>query len=319
MNVDIALATYNGSRFLRPLLESLESQQQVSVRIVASDDGSMDDTLDVLRRPEATVPVVIVPGKPCGNILRNFENAIQATDAPYVALSDQDDVWDPRKLELLLARVRAIEESRGEQTPVLVFCDLEIVNRDLRVVSASFFESTLKSSRASLFRDFVLSNHVPGCAMLMNRALIDLALPFPEVDIHDHWLIEVAALFGAVEYVDQALIKYRQHGSNNIGLGASGRGGFDRIRSMFTTVPRQVIDRRKRWLKQADSIRRNMEALKIRFGETIPTAEMVLIDAILAGNSRTVHRALRYACTGERKLDYWGLLRAISLSAGSAR
>lgn len=314
--VDIALATYNGARFLRPLLQSLQDQQGVDLRVIASDDGSTDDTMALLRKVGQVgqgFPIAMAPANPRGNVLRNFENALLFTEAPYVALSDQDDVWDPRKLEVLLARACAIEADQGSGMPVLVFCDLEIADEDLRTISPSFFRSTLKSRGARRFRDFVLGNHVPGCAMLVNRALLEKALPFPEVDIHDHWLIQVAALFGVVAYVDRPLIKYRQHGSNAVGLGAAGRGRLARIASLITSAPQQLIGRRRRWARQAQAVRRNMAALKERYGTGALRAEdAALIDAVVKGDRQGIRHGLRGALSGERKLDYWGLLIALS-------
>ena len=315
-NVDIALATYNGMPYLEELLASLEAQSAPGLRVVASDDGSSDATLACLERQRAGLPIILAGGEPRGNILRNFENALKATSAPYVALCDQDDVWDHEKVAVLLERVRQAEARLGPGVPVLAFCDLEVVDRDLGTISPSLFGATRKTGAARRFRDYVLNNHVPGCAMLMNRALLEKALPYPALDIHDHWLIQIAALYGAVEFVDRPLIKYRQHGANNIGLGSAGRTPLQRAIATVTVMPRQLAARASLWRKQAASIRRNMAALRDRFGDTIPDAgDRETIRAVLAGDRQGMQACLGEALTGERTVDYYGVLWTLARAA----
>lgn len=318
--VDIALATYNGMPYLEELLDSLEAQSARRLRVVASDDGSTDRTLECLARPRAGLAVTLAEGKPRGNILRNFENALEATTAPYVALCDQDDVWDKEKVASLLERVKEAEARLGPGVPVLAFCDLEVVDRELRTISPSLFGATRKTGKARHFRDYVLNNHVPGCAMLMNRALLDMALPYPALDIHDHWLIQIAALFGAVEFVDRSLIKYRQHGANNIGLGSAGRTRAQRVLAGVTVMPRQLAARPRLWRVQADSIRRNMAALHERFGDRIPEdSDRETIAAVLVGDRAAMHACLGEALTGERAVDYRGVLWTLSRAARKSK
>lgn len=310
--VDIALATYNGSRFIEPLLASLRAQTHAPVRIYVSDDGSRDKTIDLLRASAELMDLRIVPYAPSGNILRNFENAISATDAPYVALCDQDDVWHPQKIELLLARMRELELAHGSETPLLVFCDLEIVDAELATIHPSFFGSTIKSSRARTFRDFALNNHAPGCATLMNRALIDLALPFPDLDIHDHWLIQLATLSGHVDCVDMPLIRYRQHGSNSIGLGMSSEGSA--FLTKYRRLMKSILERSGLWRQRSASARKNMTALLQRLDpDRIAAQDKRLIDAVLKpATILTLGSHFRGAHSGEREIDKLGVLWTIS-------
>jgi len=313
MLVDVALATYNGALFLPELLQSLQNQTQSGLRIIASDDGSKDDTLVLLAAASGATQILVAPARPRGNIMRNFENALLFTTAPYVALSDQDDVWDPRKIEKLLAAVQAIESRLGPDVPALAFCDLEIVDRSLGMISPSFFAATLKSSQALEFEDYVLNSHVPGCAMLMNRALLEKSLPFPTVSIHDHWLIQIATLFGEVSYVDEVLIKYRQHGSNNIGLGDAGRTPTEKMKARITSVPKQILRRVAKWRQQARAIRQNIDSIYERYApELAGSPQLTLITAVRARDGKAMRRSLAKARTGERGIDKQGLIWALS-------
>lgn len=315
--VDIAMATYNGAAFLSAQLESLARQSYKDIFIYISDDGSTDDTLNIIQGASELVPLCLVRSSSGRSIIRNFEDALVATKAPYVALSDQDDVWHSDKISLLYDKIVELEGKFGKETPLIVYSDLEIVDEHLNTILNSYFASSLKSSSATDFRDFVLNNHVPGCAMLMNRALVELALPFPSVDIHDHWLMQVATLFGRVAYLDQPLVKYRQHQSNSIGLARIADTGLDKLGRIISRLPHELRNRRKRWVKQAASVRENAAWLRSRFDSRLSFDQKLLLDSILScTSSRQFRKILRGARTGERWVDFYGVSFALSLREG---
>lgn len=307
--IDIALATYNGSAYLPEMLRSYEQQSHPDIRLIVSDDGSSDDTISFVNKHRSQISVQVVPSSPRKGVLRNFETAISATTSSYIALSDQDDVWHRDKLAALQKSIMEIEKEFGSDVPALVFSDLQIVDALGKVTHPSYFKSTLKSPATS-FRDYVLSSHVPGCAMMINRALLEKALPFPEVGIHDHWLIQVATLMGKVGYVDAALMGYRQHGSNSVGLGSRSKHGLERFIWIASSIPRMVPQRLSRWRQQANSIKKNMTALISRYDGDIPNPEdrkliMAIVDADRHG--RLIKR-FQGAVTGERSIDMRGIL-----------
>lgn len=303
--VDIALATYQGAKYLEEQLRSYQAQTWPRFRIFASDDGSRDETVAILSSAERYLPIKTNEDQRRKGVAANFSLSIATCTADYVALSDQDDVWHPEKLGALVEAAVAVEREVGHQTPVLVFSDLEIVDSSLRGLSGSFFKSTVKSAAARSFRDFVITNHAPGCAMLFNRALLDRAMPIPDVDVHDHWLVQVAALFGRVAYVDRPLIKYRQHSANVIGLGAG-----ERVLTRMKKTVHRLAGRPGRWRRQAASIRRSMDALQARFGDSeLDPEDRFLIRTLADGRSMgAIRRLLDGAAIGERRIDYLGIL-----------
>ncbi|WP_448623068.1 glycosyltransferase family 2 protein [Dickeya fangzhongdai] len=217
--ISIALATYNGGRYVRQQLDSIQHQTHQDFIIHVCDDGSRDNTLEVIRSHELYQQgkVRLYPGKGGLGAMKNFRRAIACCEDRYIALCDQDDYWVPEKLERLLNEVKA-HEQEGE-TPVLAFSDLEIVDAVLGPLYPSFYRASIKSSAASQPEDFVVSNHIPGCAMLFNRALKQLMEPMPDdIRMHDWWIAMIAAHSGKIAYVDRPLIKYRQHGNNTVGV-----------------------------------------------------------------------------------------------------
>lgn len=316
--IDIALATYNGEQYLRPFLDSIRRQTHANIRLVFSDDGSNDATLEVLDEYNQHLDITRAHHEPSRNVLRNFESAIGATDAPYVALADQDDVWMDSKLSLLFERITELEAEFGGDVPLVVFSDLEIVDDQLHVIAPSYFDSTIKSRGATRFKDYILGSHVPGCAMMCNRALVDVATPIPAVRIHDHWLILVATLLGKVSCVDQPLIKYRQHAGNTIGLGQGSKGRIGQIANFVSNLAARHKERRNLWAQHAIWNREYLVELDRNFADRIRSGEdRALLEAILSGDASTSVKLMRDASTGRRKFDARMMLR--KMLAASAK
>lgn len=227
--VDILLATYNGAKYLPEQLASLEAQTHSDWRLIVRDDGSDDGSVDLIRnwaRDVKRALVVIEDGDTRLGPAASFGRLIARSDAPYFACCDQDDSWFETKIERLLSEVQSLEAEMGEDKPLLVHCDLEVVDEHLNATGKQFWEeahitfvniegaASFDRARASL----LLQNVVTGCAMLGNANLRLRATPVREgVHVHDWWLALIAGHFGAVRAVPETLIKYRQHGANAIG------------------------------------------------------------------------------------------------------
>lgn len=308
--VDVAMATYNGGLYLREMLDSIVGQTHSNVRVLLSDDGSSDDTCDIAQEYRGLMNLELLEGASRKGVLRNFETAISATDASYVALCDQDDFWMKDKLSLLLRRLQELEVEYGPSTPLLVFSDVEVVDEKLRTLKKSMFDKSIKDKAASIFEDFFFSSHVPGCAVMFNRKLLDLALPFPDVRIHDLWLIQLASIFGHVSYVDQPLVKYRQHENNVIGLGVSRASGLSKLAYPIAFIRQRAT----KWEEKALFIRKTLLALEKNFSEDLPDNVRALIEyGALQPTFLRLIRLLGSAKTGERSFDCYGILANLVL------
>jgi glycosyltransferase involved in cell wall biosynthesis len=220
--IDILLATFNGASYLSEQLDSLLAQTCRGWRLLVRDDGSSDETLEILenyrsRHPDA---ITIIPNEgqnlgACGNFSRLLEQA----DAPYVMFCDQDDVWMPGKIEITLAAMRELEREHGAETPFLVHTDLMVVDERLKRLGDSLwlFQCTEPQKLTKLNR-VLMQNFATGCTVMINRALRDLAVPVPaEALMYDWWLALVATAFGRVAVVERPTVLYRQHGGNDTG------------------------------------------------------------------------------------------------------
>jgi hypothetical protein len=153
----------------------------------------------------------------------NVNRLLQATTAPYVALADQDDLWLPQKLEESLKRLQQMEEMYGSQTPMLVHSDLELVDKDGAMLGCTYLKRQRLDPERIAPQHLALTNVVTGCTALVNRSLLEHAMPIPpEALMHDWWIALVACVFGRIELLPSPTILYRQHNDNL--LGAKGLG-----------------------------------------------------------------------------------------------
>lgn len=257
--VDVLLATYNGAKYLPAQLDSLLAQTHQNFRLLVSDDGSSDATLDILQSYGARFGArwVLVPNaQPGMGVVRNFENLMAASlrdgVAAWVAFADQDDVWLPEKIECCLRAMQQMEQECGAGLPCLVHSDLTVVDEGLKVISESFARyqrmDPLQCSPLSLLS----VNQVTGCTMLVNRSLLRMALPLPRETIMHDWWCGLLSGSGRRCFVPTPLILYRQHGANQVGakdrslktrlfrLLTNGQGIVQRVRALGLATYRQA-------------------------------------------------------------------------------
>lgn len=218
--IDILLATYNGADYLREQIESILEQECHEWRILARDDGSTDNTLEILQEYANRHPEKIEIIKGANNIgaIKSFSELMAISTSPYIAFCDQDDVWKREKLSIMLEAAKQIEAENGVDFPVLVHSDLEVVTATLDIIYPSFWHYQGINQLRNSLENLLVENTVTGCATLFNRALLTCAFPVHEkAYMHDYWLALTAAATGKIVSLSEPQIKYRQHGKNTLG------------------------------------------------------------------------------------------------------
>jgi len=114
--------------------------------------------------------------------------------------------------------MRQMEGRYGSRTPLLVHSDLAVCDANMRLIAPSLWKFQRLNPQVDDFSRLLVQNNVTGCTVLINRALADLAFPIPrEAVMHDWWLALVASAAGKIGFVPRPLVRYRQHGANQIG------------------------------------------------------------------------------------------------------
>jgi len=219
--ITILFASYNGEKYIKAQLDSLFAQSVQDFTINIRDDASTDSTVDIIKEYMAKFPDRI-------NLTQNTVNSgspkyvflelMQSVRGEYIMLCDQDDVWNADKIEVSLAEIKAVEESCGKHTPVLVFTDLTVTDENLNLISASFKDMMNSDFTKINFNTLLVQNILTGCTAIYNNALACYFTKPPRYCVmHDWWLILTAAAFGKIGVIDKPTLLYRQHGDNNIG------------------------------------------------------------------------------------------------------
>lgn len=224
MKISVAMCTYNGARYLRDQLDSIATQTRPPDEIVICDDQSSDQTAEIVNgfASSAPFPVRLYINEQNLGSTKNFERAIGLSEGDIIALSDQDDVWLPEKL-------RQIEECFERELALgLVFSDAQVVDEHLQPMGFQLWESVgFDRDQRRLVRDGrVLDVLLPGwtvtgATMAFSAKFKDLVLDIP-TDlplIHDGWIALLIGSVASVSFIEEPLIKYRQHVNQQIGAG----------------------------------------------------------------------------------------------------
>jgi len=231
--VIVLLSTYNGEKYLQGQLDSLYKQKYTNFNAIVRDDKSTDNSLKILKAHNIEV---MPKGKNLGpkGSFSALLDYILKSDSNYFMFCDQDDIWQVDKIEKTLKKMKELENEFGN-IPLLVHTDLEVVDEDMKTIDKSFWHFEQISPSINEFNRLLMQNTITGCTVMINRKLAELAMPIPtDVIMHDWWLGLVASKFGKIDYVDEALIKYRQHAQNSIG--ANGFGIDYIINKIFTAM-----------------------------------------------------------------------------------
>lgn len=205
MRVSVALATYNGGRYLGEQLASLLAQTRLPDELVVGDDGSSDDTLALLEDFAARAPFPVRITRNPANLghAANFVATMRRCEGAVVFPCDQDDVWHPGKI------VRMLDFLSGNPGLWLAAHDAALVDAEGRPLGLTMGGQVdaVSGLRASL-------GIVAGCCMAIDRRLLALLDGNPRLRQHDAWLAEAARLLGLRGYLPEPLIDYRRHGGN---------------------------------------------------------------------------------------------------------
>lgn len=212
LKVAILLATFNGEKYLLDQLKSLESQKDVTLSVFANDDGSTDQTQSILNAwfkkgviKEITYTNGVGSTKAFSKLLEKNH------DFDYIAFCDQDDIWESTKLVDLIREMDSI----NTQIPQLAFSRRTFIDSKNSVIGSS-----KRLSKAPSFANALVENIAPGNTILLNREAAKLVNVFFTNSIchYDSFTYLIISAFGRCIFVDKALVRYRIHSENSIGL-----------------------------------------------------------------------------------------------------
>lgn len=200
--ISIALATYNGEKFLAQQMDSLLAQDYPNLEIVISDDCSSDGTWNILLSyAERDSRIRLLPRETNLGYVRNFIRVFMACKGELISPCDQDDIWYPNKTSRLVSAI-------GDA--MLVYCDNRFIDEYNKSLGKKFSD-TVKTFSGSESRAVIFFPSVCGHTMLFRANLLGVTDKLDTASYIDWMLVFLAAEVGSVSYLGEVLVDWRHH------------------------------------------------------------------------------------------------------------
>lgn len=210
----VLMSTYNGEKYIQQQLLSILNQKvDANIYIKIRDDGSSDKTFEILQSNQQKYPdiIEIVKGKNIGCNASFFELLNSSFGYDYYAISDQDDVWFPEKLQTACEYLGKEDDT----VPLLYASAPYLVDANLNPYGMG-----RKKERDFTIYNTIIQNICPGHSQMMNNALLRKLqgnLDISRLYAYDAWITNMAILYGKIIYNNNPFVYYRQHGDNSVG------------------------------------------------------------------------------------------------------
>ena len=278
MKVSLVLATYNGEPYLEQQLESIRTQTRVPDEIIIGDDHSTDRTVLILeeyQKAHPELPIMIFRNGDNLGYRRNFRRLLRDCSGDVIFLCDQDDVWNPEKIEKMAGfftpESSLTGENRSSQPDTIrspghpggqrrdgallnvqaVACSFDLINGDGRKIhrhhrsgwsNQNLYHRVVRRGDLVSVRpeDISFHNFCQGCALAFTREVKDRFLAIDSDELPHDWLINLcAAAGGGLYFYNEPLFRYRIHGDNAQGL-AVRAGNGEKMRTGYRTLEAEL-------------------------------------------------------------------------------
>ncbi|WP_372651078.1 glycosyltransferase family 2 protein [Draconibacterium sp.] len=208
MVISVCIPTFNGGHYIKEQLDSILNQTRAVDEIIISDDSSTDQTVEIIRSYN-NPRIRLFENQQFSSPIFNLEFALKQTMGDYIFLADQDDIWMPDKVEILIKELASSK---------LVISDGIVINQEGNEIASSIFE--IYNSRKGFLKNLAKNSYM-GCCMAFHKDLLPIVLPFPKkIAMHDLWIGLNAELYTNPIFCPAKLVKYRRHDFNKTPLDA---------------------------------------------------------------------------------------------------
>lgn len=217
--VTVLMSSYDGDKYISEQIESLLAQKGVEIRIVIRDDGSKDQTNNILSEYSSKCSeIILIKGDNCGaeeSFNRLCKYAVEEESSDYYAFCDQDDVWDEDKLSVAINSLKGFDNT----LPLLYFSNLKMVDENLNYIRDFYSKDEVFIDKSkTLVQIFTY-----GCTCVFNRKALEYYCQVePQSTFHDNWIYCICSYLGKVIYDPCGRIQYRQHENNLSGHRVTG-------------------------------------------------------------------------------------------------
>jgi glycosyltransferase involved in cell wall biosynthesis len=203
--LSICIATYNGDKYVRQQIESIQPQLSGHDEIIISDDSSTDRTIEIIE--DINDSRIRLFKNSFKSPIYNFEYCFTKATGDIIFISDQDDLWLPNKV----ATICTVFQDNPSIT--LVASDAQIIDENGEIVVNTFYSDHMKFTSKVI--PIIIKNRFLGCTLAFRRSILEVLLPFPShLPMHDSWIGIINQLYGRVHFINTPLISYRRHSQN---------------------------------------------------------------------------------------------------------
>jgi len=200
--ISVCIPTYNGEKYIQQQLDSIFAQATRVDEIIISDDSSTDRTIEIIKSYNDN-RIKLIENQKFSSSIFNLENALKHARGDYIFLADQDDIWYPDKVKIVLKHLENYN---------LVITDCKLIDENDNTLAPSFFQ--IVNSGKGFFKNLIKNSYL-GCCMAFDRNLLKYILPFPKrIAMHDIWIGLNAELFSSIYFCNEQLVRYRRHEGN---------------------------------------------------------------------------------------------------------
>ena len=214
----VMMSTYNGEKYLRQQLDSIENQKlNIDLHILIRDDGSSDSTVNIIKEYQNKYGnIELITGENIGCNASFFYLLEKADKYTYYAISDQDDVWFSNKLQVGIDEIKKVKED----IPTLYGGCSYIVDDNMKI-----YGETQKKKKEIKLTNSVIQNFTPGHSQIMNYKLMNLlkqdTIDISKIYVYDYWITNIAILYGKLIFNNEPYTYYRMHKNNTVGYGSN--------------------------------------------------------------------------------------------------
>ena len=210
-SISVCMATFNGEKFVREQIQSIILQFEKNDELIIFDDFSTDKTVEIISSIKDPRIILQTNEKNIGQV-RTFELCINKCKSDIIYFADQDDIWEPSRLENLRD---AIIEHKVD----LVASNMSLIDADNNPLNylrlPPLLKSESKNKNGNLAKIFLGKMGYFGCTMAFRRSFLNLALPMPNnIESHDLWFAICANLNRSIAHVESVTLQHRVHGHN---------------------------------------------------------------------------------------------------------
>jgi len=214
--ISVCMAVHNGALFLRHQIDSILPQLNDGDELIISDDASTDNSIEIINSYDDP-RICLLPPLKFGKPSKNFEYALSHCKNDIIFLADQDDVWHPNKIKIMVSELNLYN---------LVVCDCRLIDEKDNVLSESFFDQN--HSQNGMVKN-ILRNSFVGCCMAFQRNVLEKIFPFPtKISMHDQWIGLIAQRYFKVKFIPQTLVDHRRHSGNYSSTGEPSKNSWNK-------------------------------------------------------------------------------------------